>query len=91
MSRRPTDHATGVRTDRVDLAGPFVNRDDRRLERHNATATLIDDGIRSPQIDRKPALRPVPQAGQTGKTHRPTVPPTTTASTNAANARQEVT
>ena len=48
----------------------LVDRDDRRLERHDAAATLVNDRVRRAEIDRELPLRPKPtESGAAPQSH----------------------
>ena len=48
---RAAEHALGLGTDGVDLAGAVVDGDDGRLGEHDAAAADIDEGVGGAQVD----------------------------------------
>ncbi len=50
-SGRAPEHPLRLDADRVHLPGARVDRDDRRLREHDATATHVDERVRRAEID----------------------------------------
>jgi hypothetical protein len=60
--RRPADHPARLLADRVDVAGPLVDRDHGGLEHADALAAHEHEGVRCTQVDRELATPPEPHA-----------------------------
>ena len=53
IGRRPTDHSTRILTHCVDTTRSIVDRDHGGLEQDNPHPAPKDNGVRSPEINRK--------------------------------------
>src|SRR5439155_25555270 len=65
--RRAPEHPLRLDPDRVNLAGPLVDGDDRRFREDDAPTAHVDERVRGPEVDRHVA--PAESAQVVEKTH----------------------